>query len=126
MKSGDSGLNNGAVVAVSLIVTSIRCRVESVSSFEPFGTPKSGSLNWFVQIWIAPSHECNSIQYCIELHCGLKWADVKNPNQADQGRHPRKAVRSGGACLRGTGHRARQHRGDRGGGGFLARGVLFE
>src|SRR5665213_4421785 len=68
----------------------------------------------------------NSIHYCIELHSDLKWPDVKTSNATDPGRYARKAVRGGGARVRGTGNRRRQHRGDCGCGRLHARGILFE
>ena len=69
---------------------------------------------------------CNSIQSCIELHSALKCADVKSKNQTDKGRDLRQTVRGGGARVRGTGHRRRQHRGDRGRGRFHTWRVLFQ
>src|SRR6185436_14814099 len=59
-------------------------------------------------------------------HSHLNWADVKRANETHKGRYTRQAVRGGGARVRGTGYRRRQHRGDRGGGRLHARGVLFE
>src|SRR6185437_15354923 len=53
-------------------------------------------------------------------HSALNCADVKSPHQTDPGRHPRKAVRSGGAGVRGTRHRRRQYRGNCGGSGFYS------
>src|SRR4051812_49845654 len=67
----------------------------------------------------------NPIHYCIELHSRLNWPDVKSANQTHKGRHPRKAVRGGGARVRGTGYRRGQQRGGRGGGRASTPGGCF-
>src|SRR6266852_9977411 len=97
------------------MVTSIGCRAPP--EFERIRLLKGGVVIGAVR---------NSIHYCIELHSDLKWEDVKSSNETDPGRYPRKAVRGGGARLRGTGNWRRQHRGHCGCGRLNARGVLFE